>query len=180
MLRLVSEPTAEKEMQHKTARAGFLTLSERLGWIAVIAVVLAVIAVGLAVWALLRQPAARAAPQPTSAQIADAKTHACAAFSTVTTAVSLQTHADLGADPVAAQAVGANARLAMWAGGSYLLAHLDPTTSAPLAGAIRTFATDLQDLAMNALAGVSNDEPAQAARRRDAETLRTQIADMCR
>lgn len=58
-----------------------------------------------------------------------------------------------------------NARLSMAAGGSYLLARLDPATPAPVAAAIRSFADNLQDIAMNALAGVSNDDPAQTSPR---------------
>ncbi len=103
-------------------------------------------------------------------QIAAAKARACAAFTTVRAAVSLQNHANLGPDPAAVQAVAANARLAMYGGGSYLLARLDAATSADLAGAMRSFAADLQDIAINALAGVGNDDPAQAARLRDGET----------
>ena len=66
--------------------------------------------------------------------------------------VARQTHADLGPDPVAEQAVAANARLAMTAGGSYLIAHLDAATLAELASAIRSFADDLNTIGNNALA----------------------------
>jgi hypothetical protein len=143
-----------------------------------IALAVAVVAIGLAAWALLRSPMASA--PPTSQQIADAKSRACLAFTTVRTAVSLQTHADLGPDPVAMQAVAANGRLSMVAGSSYLLAHLDPAAPAPLAAAIRSFATDLQDIATNAMAGVGNDDPLQAARLSDGQATSNQIADICR
>jgi hypothetical protein len=98
----------------------------------------------------------------------------------VSTAVSLQTHADLGSDSVAVQAVAANARLAMAAGGAEVLAHLDPATPPDLAAAVRSFADGLQDITMNALAGVSNDDPAQAARLRDASAAGARVADLCR
>jgi hypothetical protein len=102
------------------------------------------------------------------------------AYTTVSTAVSLQTHADLGSDSVAVQAVAANARLAMAAGGAEVLAHLDPATPPDLAAAVRSFADGLQDITMNALAGVSNDDPAQAARLRDASAAGARVADLCR
>jgi hypothetical protein len=153
--------------------------ASRSGWVSVIAVVVAVIALAVAVWALLARPASPAAASaPTGQQVADAKSRACGAFTTVRTAVALQTHADLGADPVAVQAVAANARVSMAAGHSYLLTHLD--AAAELALAIRSFANDLGDIAMNAVAGVGNDDPAQAARLRDGDALSARITDLCK
>jgi len=106
--------------------------------------------------------------------------HTCADFTTVHTAVSLQTHADLGTDPVAVQAVAANARLSMAAGGSYLLSRLDPATPRDLATAVRSFANNLQDIAVNAMAGVPNEDPAQAARLQDAQAGNDRIANLCK
>ena len=149
-------------------------------WVASAVLLIAVIAIGVAVWALMRpqQPNTPAAAAPSAQQNADAKTRVCAAFNTVRSAVALQTHADLSPDPVA-QAVAANARLAMAGGGLYLLGRLDPATPADLADAVRAFATVLQDISMNALAGVGNDDPAQAARLQDGETTSTKVADLC-
>jgi hypothetical protein len=149
-------------------------------WIAPAALVIALIAVAIAVWALLRPASASTTPAATSQQTADAKGRACSAYTTVSTAVSLQTHADLGSDPVAVQAVAANSRLAMTAGGSYLLAHLDPATPADLAAAIRSFANNLQDISMNAAAGVPNVDPAQAARMRDGEAAAAEVRNLCK
>ncbi len=75
--------------------------------------------------------------------------------------------------------MAANARLAMAGGGLYLLGRLDPATPADLADAVRAFATVLQDISMNALAGVGNDDPAQAARLQDGETTSTKVAELC-
>jgi hypothetical protein len=149
-------------------------------WVGPAALAVALIAIGIAAWALLRQPAAPAPASPTSQQVDDAKGRACAAYTTVRTAVSLQTNIDLGPEPVARQAAAANGRLAMVASGSYLNAHLDPATPAELATAIRSFADDLQAIAMNALAGVGNDDPTQAARLRDGEAISRRIADLCK
>jgi hypothetical protein len=76
--------------------------------------------------------------------------------------------------------VAANARLAMSGGATYLLAHLSPGTPADLADAIRTFATGLQDISMNALAGVANSDPTQADRLRNAEAANNRIAELCK
>jgi hypothetical protein len=148
-------------------------------WIAPIALALAVISIGIAIWALVQahQPNSAA---PTSEQTADAKSRACTAYSTVRTSVSQETHVDLGNDPVAVDAVAANARLSMTSGASYLLARLDPATPANLAAAIRTFATDLQDISMYAQAGMSNQDPAQAARLRDGDTANANVAELCK
>jgi hypothetical protein len=180
MMRVMSDSTGDAGPQHDSAPARFSARWARSGWVAVITAGLAVIAVAVAVWGLLREPAAPGPTPATAQQVADAKARACSAFTTVRTSVALQTHADLGTNPVAVQAVAANARLAMYGGGAYLLARLDPATPAPLAAAIRGFADDLQDIAVNALAGVGNDDPAQAARLRDGEAVSARITDLCK
>lgn len=146
-------------------------------WIAPISLGLAVISLGVAIWALMHKPGN---PEPTSQQVADAKSRACAAYIVVHNAVALQTHVDLGSEPVAAQAVAANAHLAESAGASYLLDRLDPATPADLAGAIRSFANSLQDISIYVQAGVSNTDPAQAARLRDGDASSQRVADLCR
>lgn len=145
-------------------------------WIAVAALVISLIAAGAAGWALLR-PAPSSPTTPAASQSGDPKANACAAYRTVSSAVSLQSHTNAGAE---VQGVAANARLAMSGGASYLLAHLNPGTPADLADAIRSFATGLQDISMNALAGVANAEPAQADRLRNAESVNTRIAELCK
>jgi hypothetical protein len=94
--------------------------------------------------------------------------------------VTIQTHADIGTDPAATQAVAANARLAMESGSSYLLARLDPATPPPLSAQIRSLADDLQDVVIHTMAGVSNDEPAQAARLQGAQATSARITDLCK
>lgn len=150
-------------------------------WIAPAALAVAVIAVGLAVWSLVQQPAAteQASPEATTQPSAESKATVCAAFDTVRTAVSAQTNADLGPDPVAREAVAANARLATLGGGSYLLSQLDDTVDTDLADAIRSFAGGLQDIGMSQLAGVPNNDPALTARLTEAQDASTRIAEMC-
>ncbi|AQT79260.1 hypothetical protein B1R94_08245 [Mycolicibacterium litorale] len=148
-------------------------------WIAPTALLVSLIAAAAAGWALLKPSPPAAAPAPES-QGVYTKATTCSAFQTVSTAVSLQTHGDPGADPAAIQGVAANARLAMSAGATYLLAHLDSATPADLAEAVRTFASGLQDISMYALAGVPNSDEQQSARLRDAEAANNRIAELCK
>ena len=147
-------------------------------WVAVIASAVAAIAIAMAGWSLLHP--LRASNTATDPQVTDAAARACAAYNTVRSAVSLQTHGDLGPDPVAKQAVAANARLAMATGSSYLLAQLDPNTPGPVAEAVRSFADHLQGVAIFSLNGVSNDDPAQAARLNAAQEDSSKLADLCK
>jgi hypothetical protein len=153
-------------------------------WVAPAALVIAVIAIAVAIWALVRSPAEPAAnlgePAVNAQQSDDAKARVCAAFDTVRKAVSRQTNADLGPDPVAKEVVAANARLATLGGGEYLLSRLDPGTPRELADAVRSFANNLQDIGMNQLAGVPTSDPALAARMSEAQAASPQIAEMCK
>jgi hypothetical protein len=163
-------------------------------WVAVLALALALLAIALAARSLLHPLKASTTAPVTDRQIAEAKTRACTAYSTVRSAVSLQFHrsavslrpgSDLGGDYSAAQAAAANARLSMTFGSAYLLARLDPATPPPLAAAIRSYADHLQDIAMISLAGDANADPAQAAadqagRLSDAEATAARVADLCK
>ena len=159
-------------------------------WVAPAALVCALLAVVLAAWALLRPVDSNtsdpdAAPSPeapavTDQQAADAEARACAAFNNVRGAVVTQTNFDPDSDDPAAQEAGsANARLSLTASATYLRARLDPATPPPLAMSISAFADQLEDVAIHQLAGVPNDEPAQAARMADANAAMTQLADIC-
>lgn len=158
-----------------------VTVRMQPGWIAPTSLGVAVLAVGIATWALLSPSGGTtAASAPNDQQISAAKTRACTAFATVHTAVALQTHTDLGPDPVAVQAVAGVSRLAMSSGASYLLASLDPAAPADLVTAIRGFAEDLRDISMYGQAGVGSTDPAQAARLRDGEAASVKVADLCK
>jgi hypothetical protein len=151
-------------------------------WVVVVALAFALIATALAAWSLLRPARTTTAPvteQPafTDQQVADAKTRVCTAYNIVATAVALQTHADAGNEP---QAAAANARVSTTGGSAYLLAHLDPATPPPLTAEIRSLAGLLQDIALNQMAGVPNDDAAQAARYNDADAAEKRIVELCR
>ena len=88
---------------------------------------IALAAIGIAAWAMVMAwPQKEAKVQPT----AESKQKVCAAFDTVSKAVQLQTHAELGPDPIAQTAVASNARLSLIGGGDFLLSRLDDADSA--------------------------------------------------
>ncbi len=141
------------------------------------ALAVAVLSLGVALFALLR-PAAD--PEYTDGQRDDAKAAICAAFLTVRTGVATNTNVEpAGADIAGARGVAANARVALFDGGQYLLARLDPATPADLADQIRKFGNQLMDIGAAATAGVPNTDPVQAGRLEDAETASTAISGLC-
>jgi hypothetical protein len=146
-------------------------------WVAAIALLIALTAIGVSAWAMVMAwPQREAAAQPS----AESKQKVCAAFDTVSRAVQLQTHADLGTDPAAQEAVAGNARLSLIGGGQYLRSRLDDRTPPDLADAVRLFANNLDDIGMNALAGATNEDPQQAARLTAGEEGRNKVADLCK
>jgi hypothetical protein len=148
--------------------------------LAPIALLLALIAVGLAVWALISAPEPPPVASSTGAPLTgDSKERVCTAAHVVAMAVQLQTNANAGNDPAAVEAVAGNARLAMLGGGDYLLSQISDDTPQELAETARSFANTLQQLGINALAGAANDEPLQAGRYRDAESGRDKLARLC-
>jgi cytoskeletal protein RodZ len=148
-------------------------------WATLAPALIAVVALGVAIWALLRPPS-DTPPPPSAQQVADAKGRACAAYNTVRTAVARQTQADLGTDPIASQAVAANARLAMAVGSQHLVDNLSPAVPPELAELLRSLATDLQDLTINALAGTAEDEASQVARLQGLEANSAKIVELCK
>lgn len=173
----MADKTRDAQRDSHAMSAARTTGQKLSGWTGPVALLIALIAVALACWALVSAPSeAPAAAQ----QEGDPKARACSAFDTVSNAVRIQTHADLGPDPIAQQAVAGNARLAMVGGGEYLLSHLDPKTPPELADAIRAFANNLRDIGMSALGDVPATDPAQAARLSEGEASRKQIAILCK
>ena len=168
--------------------------STRPGWVAPAALALAVIAVAVAIgalWTSTRTPDAPAVtaqqpdgtaqqPDGTAMQPDAAKARACAAFDMVRRAVSVQTNINLGPDAVAKVAVAANARLATLGGSQFLLSRLDPATPADLADAARSFANNLQDVAMLQLAGTPNTDAAVAPLLSEAQKASENIATICK
>lgn len=154
--------------------------------------VVALAALGLAGWTLLRPPPnftssvaggySGSDADYTDAQRADAKAKVCAVFATVRKGVSQNTNLQAPGGPedmVGNLAVAANARLALFDGGQYLLARVEPATPPELADAVRSFANTLMDIGAAATAGALNTDPDQAARLRDAEAVNGTVVKLC-
>jgi hypothetical protein len=168
-----TEPDPQKPQSHAKPRAD----SAGARWVTLLTPFIALTAIGVAAWAMVMAwPQKEATVQPT----AESKVKVCAAFDTVGRAVQLQTHADLGPDPAAQEAVAANARLSLIGGGEYLLSRVDDETPPELADAVRSFANNLDDIGMNALAGATNEDPQQAARLAAGEAGRNKIVELCK
>jgi hypothetical protein len=140
---------------------------------------IAVVALGIAIWALTDRPSTTP-PSPTAQEVAEARGRACDAYGLARTAVALQTRADTGSDPIAAQAIAANARLAMAVGSQHLVDSLSPAVPSELAGLLRSVAADLQGLAINALAGTTDGDAGQVARLKDLEATSARVVELCK
>ncbi len=145
--------------------------------------IIALTAIGLAAWALLR-PAPGSDPDYSDAQRADAKTKTCAAFDVVRRGVKLNTSiaAPGGPDDVTGNLAVVRQRslLAAYAGGLYLLDRLDPATPTELADEVRGFANVLTDIGAAATAGADDSDPDQAARLKDADAANTKLGELCK
>ena len=153
----------------------------RGGAVAVVALLLSLVAVGLAAWAVFGPP--RKLPQDAgypAARQADAKASICTAAGLVRTGVTINTNLQPTGDVTGALATAATARVALSGGGQYLLATLDPATPTDLAAAVEEFAKTLLDIGAASTAGAQNTDPDQAARLRDADTRSARVADLCR
>ena len=150
-------------------------------WIAPTALVISLLAAAGAGWALFKP-----APTPAGASpVSDPKAHVCSVFGTVSTAVALQTKREPGPDlgpatPIATEAIAANARLAMSGGAGYLLDELPTNTPKELAAEMRSFASQLNGIAINALAGIPNDQEPQTGLLRSAEETNKKIVELCK
>lgn len=129
-------------------------------WLTVALAMGAVVA-GVTVGALLRPVAdSLFATKYSGQQINDAKTNICAAYGRVHQAVLVTTGKDGGEDVALRSAIAANARMALYDGGEYLLTKLDgePAAAPDLADAVRTLAGAYQQLALDYLAEVPDAE----------------------
>ncbi len=160
--------------------------ARRSNGLVISALVIAVAALAVAIWSLLRAPSTNDAASDstdvssaTAEQSSDPTSHLCGAFDQVRSAVSLQTNADLGQDPVAKQTVAANARLATLGGGQYLLTQLSPAVPTELSDEVRTFANTLQDIGMSQLAGTQATGTEQVDRLASAQETAGRITELC-
>ena len=131
-------------------------------WVAVAALVLAVIATGLAVGGWFYYPHKGAAGTGTYSdqQTKDAKKKICETFMIVDRAVvrnSRLKNPENGG-PIGALSVATAARLAFYSGGSYLRDRVsqEPATPPDLAKSVNAMASNLEELAIGYLAGAAD------------------------
>ena len=151
------------------------------GALTYIALIVAGAALALAGWTLYRSEYAK--PSYSDTQRAEAKVKACTAMDLVRRGVSLNTNLQPAGGPedvTGSMAVAANSRVALYDGGQYLLATLDPASPSDLAEAVRKFANNLMDIGAAATAGAQNTDPDQAARLRDAEAANATVTELCK
>lgn len=126
--------------------------------------------------------AAPETPAPTYAdqEVIDAKANVCAAYGKVHQAVLINTGRNGEEDPAMIFAIAANARMALFDGGSYLLAKLDQAPAAPadLATAVRSLAGAYQQLSIDYLAEVPEEE--QQASLQAVDATNAPVFEMCR
>lgn len=151
--------------------------------IAICALILALGAVALSGWTALRSSTEESAvPIADEQSRVEGQRRICDAFTVVRQGVSLNTNLEVpgrGGDPAAGMSVAANARLALFGEGEYLLARLDMAAPSELRDATRSLADALLDIGPTSIAGVPTTDPAQAQRLRSAEDLSTRVADLC-
>jgi hypothetical protein len=158
--------------------------------VSVLALIVALTAVGLAAWVLIKDPKSsqsaqsEESPSVFTGDAADnPKGSICEAFNVVRAGVQTNTNLQPPGGPedvTGSMAVAANARLSLVEGGQYLLARLQPDTSQDLTDAIRTFANRLMDIGAHSIAGIPNSDPAQSARLKEADVSSAEIADLCK
>jgi hypothetical protein len=146
-------------------------------WLTLVALGIAVIALGLAVVNFFFPSSG--SKKYSSQETQDAKVHICEVTGTVRQATSINTNMSnpVPGDPIGGLSVAANARLALYAGGSYVLQQTAVTPAAPadLNKAAAGLGETMQELGINYLAGASADSSVQQPLR---DKLSSQIADL--
>lgn len=160
------------------------------GVLATIAMLVAIATLGASAWMWRNPtqpdtaaPAEAATPTFSDAEKNDAKTKLCAAFELVRAGVanSSALQAPGGdADVSGALAVAANARLALYGGGQYLLARIEPAAPPDVADAARKFGNTLMDIGAAAMAQVPKSDPGQDARLKDADAQNAAVEELCK
>jgi hypothetical protein len=158
-----AEPvTASEPVSHARDSSPAPGGSKLLRWVAVAALVLALISTGLAVAGWFYYPHKGAAGSGTYSdqQTKDAKKHICETFMVVDRAVvrnSRLKNPENGG-PIGALSVATAARLAFYSGGSYLRDRVsqEPATPPDLAKSVNAMASNLEELAIGYLAGAAD------------------------
>lgn len=154
------------------------------GVLAVIAMLVAIATLGASayMWRNPQTPPEPKAPTYSDTERNDAKAKVCGAYNLISSGVASTSSLQAPGGPedvVGALAVAANAKLALYGGGQYLLASVVPATPADLADAARTFANTLIEVGIAAIAQAPPDDPAQGQRLQDAESQSTHLQTLC-
>ena len=146
--------------------------------------VIALAAMALAIGSWFRPlPSSKASAPPapiyTDQQVASTKANVCAAYEKVRQAVSVNTGRSSGDDPATIMAVAANARIALYDGGNYLLTGLNENPAAPteLANSVRALVSAYQQMAIDYLA--SAPDPEQQSSRDAVEKANAAVYGIC-
>jgi hypothetical protein len=168
--------TITRMAEHSESSRGFI--------VSVLALVVALVAVGLAVWALMKGPAnPESASVFTGTTTDDPKGSICEALNVIRNGVQINTNLQPPGGPedvTGSMAVAANARLSLYDGGQYLLARLEPGTPPELADAVRKFANNLMDIGARSTSGIPNSDPGQAARLKAADEANASVTNLCK
>jgi hypothetical protein len=129
----------------------------------IIAIVIAVIAIGVAIGAWFRpipKPEAPAAKTYSDQEVADAKKAVCDAYSRTDRALNATGKKSGGDDPTAIVAVAVNVRLALSESSSFLLRTLDgnPATPSDLQEQVRIAANAFQNVEIDQLGEAPQEE----------------------
>ncbi|MBI3224509.1 MAG: hypothetical protein HYZ39_05575 [Mycolicibacterium cosmeticum] len=128
-------------------------------------------------------PTEAAAPTFSDTEKNDAKTKLCAAFELVRAGVANSSALQSPGgeeDVTGALAVAANARLALYGGGQYLLSRIDAAAPADVADAVRKFGNTLMDIGAAAMAEVPKSDPGQDARLKEADAQNAAVEELCK
>lgn len=151
--------------------------------LAIVSLVIAFVAIGIAVGAWFRplpKNEPPRAPSYSSQEVADAKAKVCAAYRMVRRALAATGSRDGGADPTATLAVATSSRQALDVGSQYLSSKLEeaPATAIDLAMAVRKLAGLYREIAISYLAEI--DEVEIEPLRRAAEQPSLEIDRLCK
>lgn len=150
--------------------------------LAIVSLVIAFVAIGIAVGAWFRplpKNEPPRAPSYSSQEVAEAKGRVCAAYAKVHHAVLANTGRSGENDPTTLLALAANARIALFDGGEYLLKVLarEPAIASELAVATQALADSYQQLALDYLAEATDADIAKS--RQTIETTGSKVREIC-
>lgn len=131
--------------------------------LAIVSLVIACVAIGVAIGAWFRplpKNEPPRAPTYSSQEVADAKSKVCAAYRVVRKALAATGSRDGGTDPTSTLAVATSSRQALDVGSQYLNSELNeaPATAVDLAIAIRKLADLYREIAISYLAELDETE----------------------